>query len=185
MIISDMTVLLCGSSQTHPGTANAVGGRSHHERLANVGHDFLRIYMAKNFALSAFLVWELALSSALFFVIDLLIFDLLLSFGAIVGVLLAVVETGDRGLVGHEDACRTDGAAAVRHRSRGQPVNNLIHRARRDYVVTPVRERYADFGTTLAAEKLAEAHGIRILRETLREWKIEDDLWLPRQHRQA
>lgn len=78
---------------------------------------------------------------------------------------------------------RTDGAAAVRHRSRGQPANNLIPPARRDRALSLIRERYADFGPTLAAEKLADTHGIRISRETLRKWMIEDGLWLPRQHR--
>jgi hypothetical protein len=32
----------------------------------------------------------------------------------------------------------------------------------------PVRERYADFGPTFAAEKLAERHDLKVPRETLR-----------------
>ena len=31
-----------------------------------------------------------------------------------------------------------------------------------------IRERYSDFGPTLATEKLAELHGLRISRETVR-----------------
>jgi hypothetical protein len=48
-----------------------------------------------------------------------------------------------------------------------------------------VRERYADFGPTFAAEKLAELHGCSVSRETLRGWMIEDGLWIDRRHRLA
>jgi hypothetical protein len=39
-----------------------------------------------------------------------------------------------------------------------------------------MRERYAYFGPTLAAEKLAEVHGCTISRETLRGWMIATGL---------
>jgi hypothetical protein len=35
-----------------------------------------------------------------------------------------------------------------------------------------IRERYADFGPTLAAEKLAAHHGCSVSRETVRGWMI-------------
>lgn len=34
-----------------------------------------------------------------------------------------------------------------------------------------------DYGPTLAAEELAEQHGIQVSRETLRQWLIEAQLW--------
>jgi hypothetical protein len=40
-----------------------------------------------------------------------------------------------------------------------------------------VRERYGDFGPTLATEKLTAQHGCTISRETLRGWMIADGLW--------
>ena len=46
-----------------------------------------------------------------------------------------------------------------------------------------VRERYRDFGPTLAAEKLAAVHGCTISRETLRQWMIAEELWVERRHR--
>ena len=46
-----------------------------------------------------------------------------------------------------------------------------------------VRERYCDFGPTLAAERLAELHGCTASRETLRQWKIADGIWTDRRHR--
>ncbi|MEI4472125.1 ISNCY family transposase [Frigidibacter sp. MR17.24] len=75
------------------------------------------------------------------------------------------------------------GACAVRHQSRGRAASNRIHDARRDYALTLVRESYADFGPTLAAEKLAEDHGLTVSRETLRKWMIAAGLWVSRKHR--
>jgi hypothetical protein len=46
-----------------------------------------------------------------------------------------------------------------------------------------VRARYADFGPTLAQEKLLEQHDIRVAPETLRQWMIDDGIWLTRRQR--
>ncbi|MGO6670903.1 ISNCY family transposase, partial [Rhizobium ruizarguesonis] len=51
--------------------------------------------------------------------------------------------------------------------------------------VTLVGERYADFGPTLAAEKLAERDGLRVSRETLRSWMVDAGLWLSRKQRRT
>lgn len=80
---------------------------------------------------------------------------------------------------------RTDGAASIRHKAIGQPSNNRISDGVRDYAVTLVRERYADFGPTLAAEKLAERDGLRVSRETLRGWMVDAGLWLSRKQRRT
>lgn len=80
---------------------------------------------------------------------------------------------------------RTDGAAAIRHKARGKPPNNQIHKAKRDYALALVKESYADFGPTLAAEMLAEHHGFKVSRETLRKWMQEDGLWLSRKQRRT
>ena len=40
-----------------------------------------------------------------------------------------------------------------------------------------------DYGPTLAAEELAEQHGIQVSRETLRQWLIEAKLWRRRRAR--
>lgn len=40
-----------------------------------------------------------------------------------------------------------------------------------------------DFGPTLAAEMLAEYHGFKVSRETLRKWMVEDGIWLSRKQR--
>src|SRR5674536_56145 len=46
-----------------------------------------------------------------------------------------------------------------------------------------IRERYPDFGPTLAAEKLAELHDIHLARETVRQWMIAAGLWTDRRAR--
>lgn len=79
----------------------------------------------------------------------------------------------------------TEGAAAIRHKARGRVSNNRIDTGIRDYAVTLVRERYADFGPTLAAEKLAEQHDLKVSRETLRKWMQADGLWLSRKQRRT
>jgi len=48
-----------------------------------------------------------------------------------------------------------------------------------------VRQKYRDFGPTLAAEVLLERHGVAISRETLRKWMVEDGLWLSRKQRRT
>src|SRR4030081_2093261 len=38
--------------------------------------------------------------------------------------------------------------------------------------------RYADFGPTFAAEKLAERHDLKVSRETLRSWMRQAGIWI-------
>lgn len=80
---------------------------------------------------------------------------------------------------------RTGGAASIRHKAIGRPSNNRISDKVRDYAMTLVRERYADFGPTLATEKLAERDGLRVSHETVRGWMSEAGLWLSRKQRRT
>ena len=81
-------------------------------------------------------------------------------------------------------AFRTDGASGLVSRKRGRPSNRKLAEALRERAVDLVRERYADFGPTLACEKLTEQHGFDTSRETLRRWMIDAGLWIPRSQRQ-
>jgi transposase len=80
---------------------------------------------------------------------------------------------------------RSEGAAGLASRRRGRPSNRRLPEAVREAALAAVRERYADFGPTLAAEKLEELHDIRLSRETLRQWMSEAGLWLPRRARRG
>jgi hypothetical protein len=53
----------------------------------------------------------------------------------------------------------------------------------RDHAIALVRERYADFGPTFAAEKLAELHDLKVSRETLLSWMRQAGIWVSRAER--
>lgn len=83
------------------------------------------------------------------------------------------------------DRIQTGGAASIRHKAIGRPSNNRINDGIRDYAVALVRESYADFGPTLATEKLAERDGLQVSRETVRNWMVDAGLWLSRKQRRT
>jgi len=78
---------------------------------------------------------------------------------------------------------REGGAASLVSKHRGRPSNRRLSAAVRDLALALVRERYRDFGPTLAAEKLVERHGCAVSREALRQWMIAEGLWVDRRHR--
>jgi len=83
------------------------------------------------------------------------------------------------------DRIRTNVRHGIRHKPIGRPSNNRIGDGVRDYAVALIRERYADFGPTLAAEKLAELDGLTVSRETLRQWMTGAGIWLSRKQRRT
>ena len=80
-------------------------------------------------------------------------------------------------------AHRRLGAGGLVSKRRGRPSNNAIGAGVAEAALALVRERYADFGPTLAVEKLAELHGLHVSRETLRKWMIAAGLWTSRRDR--
>jgi hypothetical protein len=78
---------------------------------------------------------------------------------------------------------KQDGATSLLSKRRGKPSNHRLPDEVRTLALSIVRERYSDFGPSLAAEKLAEHHGCLVSRETLRGWMIADGLWQDRRHR--
>ena len=75
------------------------------------------------------------------------------------------------------------GPAALVSRRRGRPSNRSYPADIRAAAIAIIRERYADFEPTLAAEKLAELHGICLARETVGQWMIAADPWKDRRAR--
>jgi hypothetical protein len=73
--------------------------------------------------------------------------------------------------------------ATLLSKRRGKPSNHRLPAEVRTLALSIVRERYCDFGPSLAAEKLAEHHGCSVSRETLRGWMIAEGLWQDRRHR--
>jgi len=77
---------------------------------------------------------------------------------------------------------QSDGEPALVHGLRGKPSNRRLPADLRAKVLRTYRRRYADFGPTLASEKLAE-DGLAVSRQTLRRWLIEEGLWQRKRRR--
>lgn len=78
---------------------------------------------------------------------------------------------------------RQYGAASLASKRRGKPSNSRVPAAVRELTMSLVKAHYADFGPTLAAEKLHEHQNCLVSRETPRKWMIEDGLWIDRRRR--
>jgi hypothetical protein len=82
---------------------------------------------------------------------------------------------------------KAEGDRGIVHRLRERPSNRRKSPSFRQAVLRAYRQEYADFGPTLAREKLQE-RDLAVGRETLRQWLLRENLWQPRrrrdQHRQ-
>jgi hypothetical protein len=77
---------------------------------------------------------------------------------------------------------RERGDRVVLHGLRGRPSNRKLAVRLEQKILARLRQRYADFGPTLAAEHLAQ-EGFSVSRETLRKWMTKAALWTPRVQR--
>ncbi|BEV12369.1 ISNCY family transposase [Asticcacaulis sp. DW145] len=80
-------------------------------------------------------------------------------------------------------AYRTCGVNGLVSKQRGRRSNRRKPENVRAEALAIIRDRYADFGPTLAAEKLRELHDICLGRETIRLWMAEEGLWTTRKKR--
>ena len=77
---------------------------------------------------------------------------------------------------------RQQGAAGLIHQSRGRASNRRLEESLRERIVKRYQDRYADFGPTLACEKLSE-EGLAISADTLVSLLKQRHLWRPRRRR--
>lgn len=75
------------------------------------------------------------------------------------------------------------GALGLTHQRRNRPSNRKLSETRLNEIMVIVKDKYYDFGPTLAAEKLLELDGINISKETLRKLMVEAGLWKTRTQR--
>ncbi len=80
-------------------------------------------------------------------------------------------------------ALDADGAAGLISKRRGKPSNYRLSDDLKLAVLDLIRAHYADFGPTLANEKILEIHGLTVSTETVRTWMSETGLWVPRKRR--
>lgn len=76
-------------------------------------------------------------------------------------------------------AFKLAGAKTLASKKRGAPSNNQLRTSTKTRALELLQTRYADFGPTLAHEKLFEAHQLTLSRETVRQVMIRDGLWKP------
>jgi len=94
-----------------------------------------------------------------------------------------LLSVGRRQLLRLRSAFQARGPVGLVSRKRGRPSNRSHGATLRQTVIGLVRDRYADFGPTPAAERLLELHGLPLGVETLRQRMIADGLWLRRKDR--
>lgn len=75
---------------------------------------------------------------------------------------------------------QADGDGGLVHRLRGQASSRRLDESFKAEVLELYRRHFFDFGPTLASEKLAERHGVRVVAETLRRWLHAAHLFIPR-----
>jgi hypothetical protein len=75
---------------------------------------------------------------------------------------------------------RERGPEGLVSKKRDMRGNHRRPEAFRDHILAIIREQYADFGPTLAREKLLARHGLLVPCETLRGWMKDAGIWLPR-----
>lgn len=85
------------------------------------------------------------------------------------GALLGLTDRQIRRLL---QRVRHEGDRGLVHRTRGRPSNRRMAAPIKATLLRLYATQYGDFGPTLAAEKLAERHGITISEETLRGWLL-------------
>ena len=80
-------------------------------------------------------------------------------------------------------AFRELGPSGLVSRRRGKPSNRSYPAGLRAEALGLIASHYADFGPTLACEKLAERHGVHLGVETVRQWMLAAGLWTDRRQR--
>ena len=81
-------------------------------------------------------------------------------------------------------AYRTQGAQGLVSKRRGKPSNNQLDAGILQRALDLIKEKYADFGPTLAHEKLTEVNKLQLSRERVRKLMIEEGMWKPKRAKQ-
>src|ERR1019366_3864097 len=78
---------------------------------------------------------------------------------------------------------RKEGDGGILHRLRGRTSKRKLSEGVRAKVVRLVKREYSDFGPTLAAEYLAEKHGVVVSKESVRQILMEAGAWKRKRRR--
>ncbi len=75
---------------------------------------------------------------------------------------------------------KQEGAAGMISKRRGRPSNNQLDPQIKKKAIELLHSQYADFGPTLACEKLTERNSLKLSKESVRQIMISEGLWKPR-----
>ncbi len=92
----------------------------------------------------------------------------------------SILGVGARQLQRLLKAYKHSGPEGIISRHRGRPSNRRYPEPMKEYGLFLIKRHYLDFGPTLAAEKLAEQHDFIVSVETLRQWMMAAQFWVPR-----
>jgi transposase len=81
-------------------------------------------------------------------------------------------------------AYKSKGAKGLISARRGKPSNHKQDEAELQRALELLKERYEDFGPTLAHEKLSEVDGVKLSRESVRKLMIAEGLWKAKRAKQ-
>ena len=70
-----------------------------------------------------------------------------------------------------------EGPKGLISKKRGKPSNHHLSNELVQKVLNLIKEKYLDYGPTLAKEKLEEKHNIKLAKETLRQLMIKEGIW--------
>src|SRR6202046_958754 len=93
---------------------------------------------------------------------------------------LGLTVRQDRRLV---ERYELEGPRGLISKLRDRPSNRRMKPERAEEAFAMIRAQYADFGPTLASEKLLERHGIEVSNESVRKLMIEAGIWQTRAQR--
>jgi len=79
---------------------------------------------------------------------------------------------------------KKEGKKGLISKKRGKQSNRKMAQEKENKIIKLIHERYPDFGSTFAAEKLLEKHDIKVSKEKLRQLYIQEGLHRPRKKQQ-
>ena len=82
-------------------------------------------------------------------------------------------------------AYRSEGAAGLVSKQRGKPSHHQLDAQTGQAVLDLLKGRYADFGPTLAHEKLVEREGLQLCLGSVRKIMIEEGIWKAKKARKV
>jgi len=96
-----------------------------------------------------------------------------------------LLDLGIRQIKRLKKAVKLLGPKALVHKSRGKQSNHNLPDYERQTIINLIKDKYADFGPTLASEKLKELHDIDRDAKTIRSIMIAEHLWKPKIKKQS